>query len=662
MRFVISVLLLVCLCPAKAFCTVKDSLLQILQEETRPAERCVIYRNLSDLGYDTPDEAKYLQLLIQEAELAGFNEMLPEAMGNIAMAYIVNNQFDSAAYYVERLGKLEKTEEVRSWETFLDMFRFNRTVVASGGTQVIEETRKKLENGQDGDIYSRIRDAYVVANGLYSGGRLDQAMGYAVTAEQLAATLPFKTGNNIHLYTVRLMAWILIRDQQFTEGIRWTEKYIELLEKYYEQYYKAVRPYYYINSLRISAYSMLMINILAMPEEKADYYFRKVAEYNATAVNIPDKYACSHIMYNYYVAKRDFPRALSINDSLMAYSRIIAPYNLAGLYRISSILYEYMENYEEALKALKVHYSLQDSLNLQKSDEHLNRLQVEYDVNKLNYEKSQLEVKNKKNILLLLSLILALLAGLCVYLYRSLRKERMMKLRLAELNIKAEESEKMKTLFIRSVCHEIRTPLNAIVGFSELLCTSDIDEEMRQSFPEEIQKNSMLLISLVSRMLEVSELDVSNEKLPLELTDIHVVCMQSMERLKHKEKEGISYLLDVPDEPLMMQTNEHYLMSVIENLLDNANKFTESGSIALHYEVDREKHRVRISITDTGCGVPADMYEKVFERFSKLDSYRPGNGLGLYICRLIVKRLAGTIYIDPGYTEGTRIWVELPLA
>ena len=112
---------------------------------------------------------------------------------------------------------------------------------------------------------------------------------------------------------------------------------------------------------------------------------------------------------------------------------------------------------------------------------------------------------------------------------------------------------------------------------------------------------------------------------------------------------------------MIIQTNVQYLTQVIGHLLNNANKFTEKGCITLSYEADKPQENISISVTDTGCGIPKEKYEEVFHRFSKLDTFVPGNGLGLYLCRLIVKRLAGEIKIDPDYTEGTRMVVTLPI-
>ena len=233
-----------------------------------------------------------------------------------------------------------------------------------------------------------------------------------------------------------------------------------------------------------------------------------------------------------------------------------------------------------------------------------------------------------------------------------------MKMELKALHLKAQESEKMKQAFINSICHEIRTPLNSIVGFSDLIMNEDIDEETRREFPAEIQKSTQLLTGLVNSMLEVANLDVSEDKLPCEPTDIRNICIQEIEKIS--PKLGIKYQLDIAEDTLLITTNAAYLTMVIEHLLNNANKFTEKGFITLGYKVNHSNDQICISVADSGCGIPKEKQEEVFNRFSKLDTFVPGNGLGLYLCRLIVKRLDGEIKIDPDYTEGTRVIVNLP--
>lgn len=115
------------------------------------------------------------------------------------------------------------------------------------------------------------------------------------------------------------------------------------------------------------------------------------------------------------------------------------------------------------------------------------------------------------------------------------------------------------------------------------------------------------------------------------------------------------------EDDLYIKTNASYLTQVIDHLLNNANKFTEQGSITLGYKQNGAKDKITIYVADTGCGIPEEMHEEVFSRFFKLDTFVPGNGLGLYLCRLITKRLGGEIKIDPQYKEGARVTVTLPV-
>ena len=124
---------------------------------------------------------------------------------------------------------------------------------------------------------------------------------------------------------------------------------------------------------------------------------------------------------------------------------------------------------------------------------------------------------------------------------------------------------------------------------------------------------------------------------------------------------AIECRLDIPEEASVISTNSKYLSFVIGHLLGNALKFTDSGNVTLRYREDEARHELILSVSDTGCGIPVESREAVFDRFVKLDSFKRGNGLGLYLCRLIVKRLSGKIYIDPEYgEEGTRVVIVLP--
>lgn len=667
MRHIIIILLyFFCQSIFAANIALQDSLLQQLARSTTPKEKAGILRNLADVYFELPQEQEYLRQLITMAQKMGDHELLINSLSDMANCHLDLLESDSAQYYIDQIRKIENppTDLLNCQLTYLKMRMFG-TKVKKGSNSSIEAINQELkktaaESKNNKSIYEKIADAYIIAYGFDAQDKYKEAIPYSASALNMAATLPFKEGIFIRMLIMRMLKIQYIANEQYDKVIPLVEEYIELQEKHYQQFLEKDRPFYPIESFRIADYTTLIINIRYLSPQKAHYYLQRIMDMSNKTNRPKDKYTYFLAINNYYLFKEDYPKALASNDSLIEYAKILAPYNVPGLYNVNSQIYEAMGKYKDALYALRTSHVLQDSLTSAKSLEQLNKLQVQYDLNKLNYENSQLEVKNKQIMLISLSIVLLISIIISVYLNYNLKKEKAMKAHLRILKIKAEESENMKTSFINSICHEIRTPLNSIVGFTDLIFNESIDEELRRTFPEEIQRNTQLLTGLISSMLEVSNLDVSDEKLPCEPADIHTICHNEIDRIKMTAKPDINYLLDIPTEPLIISTNAQYLALVIEHLLNNANKFTTSGSVTLKYHIDKATNYLLISVTDTGMGIPEEKHEEIFDRFTKLDSFVSGNGLGLYLCRLIVKRLSGTIAVDGTYKEGTRIIVSLP--
>lgn len=643
----------------------QDSLLSQLTRSTDSNFRASVLLNLADIYYQFPQERGYLKQLVIEAKKADNTEMLLDGLGNLACSYIEDGKTDSAQYCMDEIRRMDGSPATACWQTLLRMRMFDSKIKKGieSSVEAIDQELKEIinKNRKTKNIYEEIGDAYIIASGYEAQDKYKEALPFAITALNQAVSLPFEEGMPTRMYIMRILKLLYIQNEKFDEVTPLVEKYIALHESHYQQFLKRKRPYYPIESSRIADYTTLIINIRHLSPQKVNFYLQSIKELSEKTKRVRDKYNCFLAINNYHLFKKDYPNALMSNDSLIKYAKVLAPYNVPALYNINSRIYEAMERYKDALHALQTSHTLQDSLTTVKSLEQLNKLQVQFDLNKLNYENSQLEIRNKRIMLISLFVVLFISILISTYLYRNLKKEKAMKAKLRLLKVKAEESEKMKTVFINSICHEIRTPLNAIVGFSDLLFDVSIDEEIRETFPEEIQKNTNLLTGLISSMLEVSNLDVSDEKLPCELTDIGSICHHEMSRIRMTGKPELNFHLNIPEAPLMVATNAQYLALVIENLLNNANKFTESGDITLEYHIDKIENRLKISVTDTGCGIPAEKYEQVFDRFTKLDSFVPGNGLGLYLCRLIVKRLSGTIGFDREYVQGTRVVVSLPM-
>ena len=226
---------------------------------------------------------------------------------------------------------------------------------------------------------------------------------------------------------------------------------------------------------------------------------------------------------------------------------------------------------------------------------------------------------------------------------------------------KAEESNRLKTAFLANMSHEIRTPLNAIVGFSSVLVSDDSSPAEKAQYCDIIQKNSDLLLHLINDILDISRMESGKIKFVWEECDVVELCQTALSTAEYGRKTSALFLFETPVASLVIKTDARRLKQVLINLLSNAAKFTPSGSIKLAIAIDKQHQQLELSVSDTGCGIPSDKSDRVFERFEKLNEYSQGTGLGLAISRLIVENLGGKIWVDKDYTEGARFVFTHPL-
>ena len=226
----------------------------------------------------------------------------------------------------------------------------------------------------------------------------------------------------------------------------------------------------------------------------------------------------------------------------------------------------------------------------------------------------------------------------------------------------AERSNTLKSAFLANMSHEIRTPLNAIVGFSDLLSdTSNFTAEEVTQFIATINKNCGLLLALINDILDLSRIEsgtmefmFAEHNLPLLLKTVH-----DSQRLNMPA--GVELVLRMPaGDKKYLTTDNVRLQQVVNNLINNAAKFTGSGFITFGYEEDKEPGYTRIFVEDTGVGISEEGIRHIFERFYKVDNFTQGAGLGLSICQTIVERLKGTISVTSEVGKGTCFTVRLP--
>lgn len=230
---------------------------------------------------------------------------------------------------------------------------------------------------------------------------------------------------------------------------------------------------------------------------------------------------------------------------------------------------------------------------------------------------------------------------------------------------RAEESDRMKSTFIQSMSHEIRTPLNAVSGFSQILSSPDykLTESEKKDMQQRIETNVNQITFIVNELLELSRSESEGIGAKIEKTDVKCndFCRSIIANRKDKGNPlvEIRFASSVVDD-YIVRTNAYRLKSALEHLLDNAQKFTDIGHIDLQVEENGDK--VRFIVTDTGVGIDAKNRDRIFETFSKLDSFKEGIGLGLPICRRLVNSLGGKVELDSLYTGGSRFIISIPKA
>lgn len=221
---------------------------------------------------------------------------------------------------------------------------------------------------------------------------------------------------------------------------------------------------------------------------------------------------------------------------------------------------------------------------------------------------------------------------------------------------KAQEVEEVKNAFLHNMCHEIRTPLNSVVGFAELIEQSQNSED-EHFYIEEIKKSSRILLTLVNNILFLSRLDAGMIKFRPEPVDFATFFKERCQAAwKYCQQPGVKYTIDTPYEDLTLDIDQTNTGFIIDQIITNAAQHTSSGYVRARFDYNSED--LTIAVQDTGCGIPADQTERVFERF--VTTKKNSSGLGLPICQEVVKLMGGRIHLRSEVGKGTIVWVIIP--
>jgi signal transduction histidine kinase/ligand-binding sensor domain-containing protein/CheY-like chemotaxis protein len=235
--------------------------------------------------------------------------------------------------------------------------------------------------------------------------------------------------------------------------------------------------------------------------------------------------------------------------------------------------------------------------------------------------------------------------------------------------LRAEESDKLKTAFLANMSHEIRTPVNAIIGFSDLLRENDLEEEERETYLEYIIGGGRSLMNLINDIIDISKIEAGEIRIAKEscrldeiLGELHTMFN---ELIRKKGKEKVQLVLEKPEIQIDSEvlTDPFRLKQILSNLLNNAVKFTDSGSITFGYAIQDEAF-LKFFVKDTGIGIPRDKQEVIFHRFRQVEDAHTrnydGTGLGLTISQKLTKLIGGEMWLESEEGKGALFSFTVP--
>lgn len=249
------------------------------------------------------------------------------------------------------------------------------------------------------------------------------------------------------------------------------------------------------------------------------------------------------------------------------------------------------------------------------------------------------------------------LVGVCM----STQEHKKIEEELTKARDKAQQSDKLKSAFLANMSHEIRTPLNAIVGFSNLLVDGDMSfqkEEIKE-FLSLIYLNCEQLLALISDILDLSKIESNTMVFNITEQPLTPLLQNILRAQQINVPQEVELLLDLPATDTIITTDPLRLKQVINNLINNAIKFTSKGAVTLGYRQNNDQ--VSIFVKDTGTGIDEDKINRIFERFYKGDNFVQGTGLGLAISHTIIEHLKGTITVTSKVGEGSCFTIQHPV-
>lgn len=576
------------------------------------------------------------------------HEVISTFHNSLGFDYLTREECDS----LNADGLLSQLDESQRYYTY---FELERILIKSS----LFRGEIRMAIAQSDQMYSKARAlAYPFGNALalnamgevYSyTGRLREA---GTAYEESLRLLDGMDGEDVH---IRMLLVELIDYNLRIRNVNGASRYLARLNLYPEDRLSPLE-------LAMRHISNASCQLFKGDLKAASHHLAQIGQLEAQLIPEIQQYLLI-IDARYLVATGEHEAALTAyNDFLQTeYARINHNIYKEALLEKADLLVK-MGNKEEAYGQYGKVFSYIKTSFEKNYPKEIDRLCTRFQADQLAYQNERDRIVSMRFYLAGIIVSVLFLIFLLVLGWKKIFRLKRSQIRQEAMKEKAVQAIQRKNMFLSNMSHEVRTPLNAIVGFSAVLTDEDesFDDESRREFSEIIKVNSFQLLKLINDILDFSDFENDNITFNIRTHDAVKLCNEVVETVMVSRKLEVEMRFDTDLSVLMLDTDDARLRQVLINLLVNAAKFTEQGSIVLELKM-ADADTALFSVTDTGCGIPPEKQHLIFERFEKLNDFVQGSGLGLSICQLIVKYMNGKLWVDSGYTRGARFCFTHPL-
>ena len=576
------------------------------------------------------------------------HEVISTFHNSLGFDYLTREECDS----LNADGLLSQLDESQRYYTY---FELERILIKSS----LFRGEIRMAIAQSDQMYSKARAlAYPFGNALalnamgevYSyTGRLREA---GAAYEESLRLLDGMDGEDVH---IRMLLVELIDYNLRIRNVNGASRYLARLNLYPEDRLSPLE-------LAMRHISNASCQLFKGDLKAASHHLAQIGQLEAQLIPEIQQYLLI-IDARYLVATGEHEAALTAyNDFLQTeYARINHNIYKEALLEKADLLVK-MGNKEEAYGQYGKVFSYIKTSFEKNYPKEIDRLCTRFQADQLAYQNERDRIVSMRFYLAGITVSVLFLIFLLVLGWKKIFRLKRSQIRQEAMKEKAVQAIQRKNMFLSNMSHEVRTPLNAIVGFSAVLTDEDesFDDESRREFSDIIKVNSFQLLKLINDILDFSDFENDNITFNIRTHDAVKLCNEVVETVMASRKLEVEMRFDTDLSVLMLDTDDARLRQVLINLLVNATKFTEQGSIVLELKM-ADAGTALFSVTDTGCGIPPEKQYLIFERFEKLNDFVQGSGLGLSICQLIVKYMNGKLWVDSGYTRGARFCFTHPL-